>query len=725
MTREFPRLVEANSAQHPLSDPLRLSRELIEAMPNPVYFKDTTGRYLGCNRACEELFGLQRDDYVGKTVADVMPAEIAVLLAQSDADLYRDRKTQSFEIQIPTAQGKLRDVICQKSVFSDEQQNVIGIIGVFTDITKRKVAEDALRANDELFRLITEHVSDLIAIVDTSGRRVYTSPSYRALLGEEVMLLGSDSFEQIHREDRDHVLSVFQQTVETGKGRTVHFRFKLADGSERYIESQGSVILDHAGVPYRVLVVSRDVTDRLTTEQRLRHLAHYDFLTKLPNSALLIDRLQHALDVAQRNNARVAVMFIDLDDFKVVNDTLGHAVGDQLLVAVAERLKDVLRESDTVARQGGDEFIILLENAGTTTEVELIGQMVVDVLCRPYAIGERTLRVGASLGLSVFPDDGQVLEDVLKHADAAMYSAKAQGKNRLQRFTPEMDRLRQRRIMLDMSLNGAGDRNELVLQYQPRVILKTGQLSSVEALVRWEHPEYGTMSPNEFIPFAEETGQIVKLGEWVLREACRQNKQWQTMGLPKVRVAVNVSGRQFWQQDFAFLVADALEKANLEPRWLELELTENVLMHRVDATSVTLERLRALGVTISVDDFGTGFSSLSYLTRFAVDCLKIDQSFVRNVVQSRSDAAIVRAIMTMSDSLGIGVIAEGVETYEQLEALSSMGCIEAQGYLFHKPLSVLQLQSLLNDGVEKPGRDQIARRYEIFKSDGFQVGVQP
>ena len=434
-------------------------------------------------------------------------------------------------------------------------------------------------------------------------------------------------------------------------------------------------------------------------KDRLDHLAHHDTLTDLPNRILLQDRLSQAIELARRQGRQLAVMFLDLDQFKHINDSLGHAVGDQLLRSVTQRLVGCVRHSDTISRQGGDEFVLLLPYIEHAEDAALSAQKMLTALALPHHIDRHDLHISVSIGISIYPDDGQDAETLIKSADTAMYYAKDNGRNNYKFFEQKMNARAVQRQSIEAGLRRALERQEFVLYYQPKVDLDSGIIVGVEALIRWQHPERGLLLPNQFVPIAEECGLILPMGRWVLREACLQARAWLQAGLPPITVAVNTSALEFRAKDFLHNLRTTLEDTHLDPRYLELELTESVLMRDAESTDSVLHALADLGVKLAIDDFGTGYSSLSYLRQFPIDSLKIDQSFVNQMTSNPDDAAIVSTVISMGKSLKQRVIAEGVETSEQYAFLLAQDCDEGQGFYFCHPMVAAALTTLLQTGV--------------------------
>nr|WP_249115949.1 EAL domain-containing protein [Azoarcus sp. L1K30] len=500
----------------------------------------------------------------------------------------------------------------------------------------------------------------------------------------EIIGRGTDAFSVLERED----VEAFQAALEAGRDAVFEFEGSRSDGSVMWSEWRVEHVPD--GMDSCVVLVIRDVTERRLHVQQLEHQAHFDALTGLPNRTLLDDRLSQAMIAARRRKATLGVAVLDLDHFKRVNDDLGHRTGDRLLCELAKRFKHVLRDGDTAARQGGDEFVVLLPDLDNEEQAYAVLDRLQTVLSTPAEIDGRPFVLTTSIGVSLYPQDGEDEETLLKHADIALYQAKESGRNAIRFFTAEMNEQVHDRVMFEQSLRHALDHNEMRVVYQPQVRAQDGRCTAVEALLRWEHPTLGAISPARFIPVAEELGLIEPIGEWVLRTACEQAVAWRAAGSP-VRVAVNVSVRQFRGGNLPERVAAVLMETGLPPELLELEITESMLMGKVDQAEEVLLRLKALGITIALDDFGTGYSSFSYLQYFKIDSLKIDQSFVRALLQSESAISIVSAIIAVAHSLEMRVIAEGVEMESQRSRLIDLGCDELQGYLIGYPLGPEQL----------------------------------
>ncbi len=539
-----------------------------------------------------------------------------------------------------------------------------------------------------------EAIPDLLFEMDLHGRFLNChSPRSELLTGPVQDLLGRTVSEALPRSAAGVVLGALQQAHSAGLSSGQQFELALPHRN-RWFELSVASKPVMAGLEPRFIMIARDITKRKHAEQDVQRLAYFDALTGLPNRTLLNDRISHALSEAARRQETLALLFLDLDHFKNINDTLGHGVGDQLLVVLAERMQSAVREQDTVARLGGDEFILLLPDTSAIGAARVAQKLLYSV-SQPVQIGLHELAVTPSVGIAQFPKDGEDPETLTKHADIAMYRAKASGRNSFQFFTPEMQVHSARSLQLESALRRALERDQLQLHYQPQLSLLSGQIVGVEALLRWHHPELGWVSPAEFIPIAETSGQIQKVGEWVLRTATRQARQYLDQGLPAMTMSVNLSAVQFRHPDLPELVQAILTEAQLPPQFLKLELTEGVALHDPQGAITILERLHRQGVRISIDDFGTGYSSLSYLKRFHASQLKIDQSFVRDITDDPEDRAIVNAIISMAHSLGISTIAEGVETQAQLTLLREQGCNEVQGNFFCEPKSPEELVEFL------------------------------
>ncbi|BCB26836.1 hypothetical protein SKTS_17220 [Sulfurimicrobium lacus] len=559
----------------------------------------------------------------------------------------------------------------------------------------RKQSEEALRLADRVFRSTGEGV----AVTDAAGNLVSVNPAFELITGYSAAeVLGQNPrMLQSGRHEDAFYREMWDRLLETGQWRgELWNRRKNGEVYPEWLTI--SAVNDNEGVTTHYVGVFSDISTVKEAMQQIDFLAHHDALTRLPNRILFHDRLSHGLDRAQRENSPLALLYLDLDRFKTVNDTLGHPVGDELLQEVARRMAGALRAGDTLARLGGDEFVLLLEDDANAQQAAVVARKILDLFAVPISVAEHKLNVTASIGISLYPGDGEDPDTLLRHADRAMYEAKSRGRNTYQFFEPVLSAGVLQRLVMENALRGAMERNELLLHYQPQVDLGSGGICAAEALLRWRSAELGLVSPADFIPVAEEMGLIISIGEWVLRTACAQNKAWQDAGLPPIRVAVNVSALQVLAGTLPGIVAETLRDTGLDPRYLELELTESVMIREVEATLSQVIELKRLGVTISLDDFGTGYSSLGYLSRFPLDRLKIDQGFVRNITTEPKNAAIARATVALSQGLGMVVIAEGVETEGQLRYLHSIGCEEIQGYLFSRPVPPEELAVMVGQG---------------------------
>ncbi|MES0370682.1 MAG: EAL domain-containing protein [Mariprofundaceae bacterium] len=532
---------------------------------------------------------------------------------------------------------------------------------------------------------------------------------------EQNIILFNHGAEDIFGYSSEEVLGKSIDILMPEKYRAMHYQhmqnFIESDENSRHMKRRAEIVglrkngeqfpaeasISKVHVNDKVIVTSilQDITERKQAYEKLAHQANYDSLTSLPNRALLNDRLEHAFERARRDNNKVAVLFLDLNRFKSVNDTLGYSVGDKLLVEVSERLTSRMREEDTIGRLVGDEFLIIMEGLNRASDAGTLAQKLADSFIEPFIIEGHELFMSTSIGISIFPDDGEKKSEQISNADVAMYQVKKDDKNTYQFYSQELTTAAVERATLESHLRCAVQRNELILHYQPQVSLKTGEIIGAEALVRWQHPEMGMVSPGKFIPLAEECGLIVPIGEWVLRTACKQMATWKRKGYPLDLMAVNIAGPQITQIDLVSLAKDVLEETGLEPQHLELEITEGFVMHNPIQAIRLLYELKKLGVVLAIDDFGTGHSSLAYLKQFPVDKLKIDQSFVKNVTNDKHDAAIARAIITLGHALDLNVIAEGIEAEEQRDFLHSEDCDEGQGYLYGRPVEAEAFEKLL------------------------------
>jgi diguanylate cyclase (GGDEF)-like protein len=567
---------------------------------------------------------------------------------------------------------------------------------------ERKGLEERLFLEQERAQITLNAIGDAVICADNSGRITFMNSAAETMTGvtlaacrhrpiSETLRLTDPGGAGISLGD-----SIAAMMPDQGGRIAASAILNRDSGRDVPVEYIASSILGRSGAVIGAVYALRDMSATRILSLKLAHMAQHDSLTGLPNRVLLSDRIKHAIAIAPRHLRQPGVLFLDLDGFKHVNDSLGHAIGDKLLQSVAKRLTNCVRTSDTVSRLGGDEFVILLAEMAHPEDAAIAANRMLEAVSEPHHIDQHELHISTSIGVSLFPNDGTDAETLIKNADTAMYQAKEQGRKTYRFFEPAMNLRAVERQSIEEGLRRAVERNELSLHYQPKIDLATGRISSAEALVRWNNKTRGNTPPVQFISVAEDSGLIVPVGKWVLREACRQAKAWSSAGMDLQTIAVNVSAMEFQNDHFLQNVFSTLEETGLEPEKLELELTESVLMKRTGAAAATLKSLRAEGIRLAIDDFGTGYSSLSYLTRFPVDTLKIDQSFIRQITGIPAETTIVTAVLSMARSLNLRVVAEGVETAGELEFLQAHHCDEAQGYYFSRPLPAPQFQEMLH-----------------------------
>jgi len=691
---EISELKQAQEALRASESELRL---IMDNVPARVAYIDREFHYRFLNRHNEEWLGLKRDELTGRAVADVVGGE---RFAQMRPLLERVLQGETVSVEQLLAQpvGDERWESVHYAPNRDAEGRVIGIYAVHTDVHDEKRNEDALRRANWM---LSSHINNTpLAVLewDRDFRLVRWSPQAEELFGwraEEVLGMPLDGNPLLHDEDRGEVAKLLTRLMTGEEPRTTGLtRNSRKGGQTIWCEWYHSCLLDDYGNIVSILSFVQDVSLRIQAEERLQHMATRDALTGLPNRVLLNERLAQAISHAKRTGRRVGVLFIDLDRFKNVNDTLGHRIGDELLKSVSAALGAALRDTDLLARLGGDEFMVVVEEFDDPATLGTIARKLLDAVAQPFKIEEHDIYVTSSIGISVYPDDSDDPEELLKHADVAMYHSKELGRNTFQFLDADLAQHRLRQHRLESALRNALKDGLLRLHYQPVVRLSDNQIIGAEALLRWNDPEHGNVSPKVFIALAEESGLIHALGEWVLRSAAEQCVAWRRKGLP-LTVSINLSGRQFYRDDIAQRISDIVRGTGCEPEWIELEVTETSLLHDLDAIRKALHALRNEGFTVAIDDFGTGYSSLTHLKHFPIDTLKIDISFIADLETDPGDAAITEAIIGLARGLGLKVVAEGVGTMAQLEFLTARDCHYFQGYLASRPIPAADFERMV------------------------------
>ena len=673
-------------------------RSLVQYSSDIITILETNGKINYVSPSLERILGYKTQQIIGKNIFEYIHIEdVANVKAAFNSAIKNPIATVVIEYRVRHSNGTW---IYLESVGNNliDNPSIKGVVANSRNITKRKNIEENLRQVEEKYRSIFENAVEGIFQTTADGHYLTVNPMLARIYGydspAELIATITDITHQLYVDPnrRTEFGQILQEKDAIWGFESEVYR---KDGKIIWISESARALRDSHGnlLGYEGTVV--DITQRKQAEATIRYQAFHDILTGLPNRTLLNERLSHALATATKRRDKMAIMFLDLDRFKTINDTLGHAVGDQLLQNATQRLKSCLRVDDTIARWGGDEFTLLLPQINSIEDATKIAQRILDVLKPAFDLEGHKLHITSSIGIAIYPQHGEDTETLLRNADAALYRAKAEGRNNYQIYVPAMNSQASELLELENQLHQAIEQEEFILYYQPQINLHTGQILRMEALVRWEHPQQGQLLPKTFIQLAEENGLILPLGSWVLRTACAQNKAWQDAGLPAVRVAVNLSVRQLQQPTLVEIIAEILAETGLAPEFLELEITETAVMQNADFTREKLDRLVEMGCHITLDDFGSGYSSLNYLKTFPLHTLKIDESFVRDLLNNTSDAAIVSAIIALGRGLNLSVVAVGVETLEQLKYLQILQCEEMQGYLFSHPLPVKEATKLL------------------------------
>ncbi|MBI3527264.1 MAG: EAL domain-containing protein [Betaproteobacteria bacterium] len=670
---------------------------LFQSSPVPTFICDTRKwRFLEVNEAAAREYGYSREELLKMTLLDLgLPEDaervtetlMALGPASGEVGAWRHRKKDGAAIEAEMVSFRIQ--------FARQQARVV----IARDVTRRKHTHEVMWQDLERFGLASKATSDAMLDWDLVTDQLWRSENYERLFGHGEPGVGTNMaawFEHIHPDDRARVQEQLLALIKSADNQwSDEFRLVRADQKVVHVFARGHVSRAEDGSARRMNGVLQDITERKEQEERTRFLADHDELTGLPNRSLFRQALSKALQRAERSGKMLSILFFDLDRFKNINDSLGHDAGDEVLRAVAERLTACVRKIDMVARFGGDEFAVLTEGLTAEDQASTVARKILEALSKSMILAGRQYRPAASIGISTYPTDGRDVQSLLKNADIAMYRAKEEGRGTFQFYSEMLNTHSVQRLEFESNLSNALNNHEFVLYYQPKVDLATGRVTGLEALIRWISPQLGFVSPGDFISIAEETGLIVPMGRWVAQTACVQNRAWQKGGLPQLRIAINISARQMGDKGLVEFISDTLKKTGLTAESLELEITESAVMSNQEHAEKVLNELKGLGFHLTMDDFGTGYSSLAYLKRFPFDSVKIDQSFVRGIPESKDDSAIVEAIIAMAHSLQLKVVAEGVETKEQFDFLRTLGCDQIQGYYFSKPIPANEVVMLL------------------------------
>ena len=680
-------------------------RTILDEMEDAYFEVDLAGNFIFFNDAICRLLKYPKEELLGKSFRVHVDKDDLPIVYNAFGKIYRT--------------GKPERGLCYKAVRKDgttgfaemtgfplqnQKGEMIGFRGIGREITQRMKLEEKLRQSEEKYRTILENMQEGYFEVDLAGNITFCNDSMCRFLGyTQEEMIGINNRQLTDKKNAEKLFRAFNEVYKTGEP-TKEFDWQIIrkDGTKRFIEASISLKKDSTGKSIGFQGITRDVTERKLNEEKILYMATHDTLTGLPNRLMFSQLINHAIQTAQRYQREFAVLFIDLDRFKAVNDIMGHEAGDQMLQEIATRLKQALRAVDVAARFGGDEFVIFIEEVSDPSHVAIVAQKILTNIIKPITIMGREYRITASIGICMFPKDAEDEQSLMKNADIAMYLAKEEGKNNYQFYSENIKSKSLGRLSIETNLRWALERNELSLHYQAKVDFKTNVITGVEALLRWQNPYLGSVTPIQFIPVAEETGLILSIGRWVIRKVCEQNVAWQQQGLPGVCIAVNLSPQQLDDDHLIDDIRTALEDSGMAPSLLELEITEGMVMHNPTHTIGVLAKIKNLGVRLAIDDFGTGYSSLAQIKRFPIDTLKVDRSFVHSVVQDADGKAIIRAMIALSKTLSLTIVAEGVETEDQMNFLKEHACDEMQGYYFSKPIVPEEFADLLRKHVPYP-----------------------
>jgi diguanylate cyclase (GGDEF)-like protein/PAS domain S-box-containing protein len=672
---------------------------IISTIPDLIWVKDVEGVYLMCNPAFENFFGAPCAEIIGKTDYDFISRSQADFFRQKDREAMESGEMQINEERIVFANNGQSALLETRKIPVYNGNHFMGVLGIGRDITHQKQLEEKILLNGNRLKEAQKIAKIGSWELEFPGLRLHWSDEvYRILeIPQGEFEPSYDHFLNcIHPEERPLIDTMFHTSLKNKTPYDMVHRLLMSDGRIKYVHEQGETLYDEEGIPYRSIGTIQDVTKQKNVEKKIEHMAHHDSLTGLPNRILAKERAEQIMENVKNSDYYAAFLFIDLDGFKAINDSLGHSAGDAMLKLITTRLKECVRESDTISRLGGDEFLVILSEIKEVCNVTAVAEKILIALEKPFEIATHILSSSASIGIALYPDHAESFEALLQYADTAMYKAKDSGKNSYCFYTQQMAHNLIGQFKIQNDLKNALINGEFILYYQPQIDLSTRTIIGAEALIRWSHPQLGMIPPMNFISIAESTGLIVPIGEWVIREACAQAARWCDMGM-NLTVAVNISAVQFKRGNLQEIVKSAISDTGIDPKCLELELTESIIMHDAEKTLQTVRNLKSYGILLSIDDFGTGYSSLAYLKRFAVDKLKIDQSFIRDVLSDQEDAVIVSTIVQMAKNLNLKTIAEGVENGEILSFVEGFGCDEVQGYHFAKPMEAEAFEVYYNN----------------------------